>query len=77
MTSTDCELITDADVARLMGMSVSWVRSQRDKRKKGLEHALRIDPVYLGNRPRYRMARLINLIRAADDRHTDEQSITT
>ncbi|MAF98248.1 MAG: hypothetical protein CMH26_06400 [Micavibrio sp.] len=47
-------LLCDKEVARLLGMSAQWVRAQRHKRRKGLEHNFTIDPVMIGSSPRYR-----------------------
>ena len=47
-------LIGDAEVAKYFGMSTSWVRQQRYRRRQGLPHHLTIDPVMVGSLPRYR-----------------------
>lgn len=46
--------ICDKDVARLLGMSPSWVRGQRYKRRRGLDHFLQIDPCLISSAVRYR-----------------------
>ncbi|MBL1146214.1 MAG: DNA-binding protein [Proteobacteria bacterium] len=47
-------LLSDKDLAEMFGMSASWVRQQRFKRRNGDEHSLTIDPVMVGRCPRYR-----------------------
>lgn len=44
---------TDKDVARKLNLSPSWVRGQRHKRRKGLDHILKVDARYIGSCPRY------------------------
>jgi hypothetical protein len=56
------ELFNDRDVARLFGMSPGWVRVQRHYRRHGVDHALTIDPVLVGTRPRYRREDVMALI---------------
>ena len=43
----------DRDVAKLIGMSSSWVRGQRFMRCHGRPHVLDIDPVRIGSKPLY------------------------
>lgn len=50
------ELCSDSDLASLLRISRSWVRKQRMYRRAGLTHALTIDPIMIGSRPRYRLA---------------------
>lgn len=45
---------SDLDIARILSMSPEYVRGQRSRRKHNLPHWLEIDPIYVGNRPRYR-----------------------
>ena len=47
-------LICDKEVARLIGMSPSWVRVQRWKRRSDQEHIFNVDPIMIGASPRYR-----------------------
>jgi hypothetical protein len=47
-------LCCDKDIARELRLSASWVRKQRWLRRHGADHVLRIDPVLVGNTPRYR-----------------------
>lgn len=47
-------LLTDKDLAQICGMSPSWVRQQRYRRRHGMDHALTIDPVMIGRCPRYK-----------------------
>lgn len=53
MTIVENRLITDFEIARLLGVSRSWVRKERMNRRRGLDHALTIDPVMVGTCPRY------------------------
>jgi hypothetical protein len=53
MNKTYCAFYNDNEIAALLGMSSSWVRGQRFKRKHGEEHVLTIDPVYIGKMPKY------------------------
>lgn len=49
----DVALLNDRQVGRLAGFSQQWVRQQRMCRRRNLRHALAIDPVYVGPKPRY------------------------
>ena len=46
-------LLDDRDVGRLLNFSTSWVRQQRRNRRLGLKHAFTLDPVMVGDGPRY------------------------
>lgn len=46
-------LLDDRDIGRLLNFSDSWVRQQRRNRRLGLKHALTLDPVMVGDHPRY------------------------
>lgn len=48
------ELLNDKTLARRLDLSTSWVRKQRWLRRKGEDHVLNIDPVMIGDSPRYR-----------------------
>ncbi len=48
--------VDDAWIAERIRMSVSTIRGQRFKRLHQREHWLTIDPVYIGSKPRYRLA---------------------
>ncbi len=48
------KLLCDKEVAAIVGMSPSWVRVQRFKRKSGTEHSFTVDPVFIGSSPRYK-----------------------
>jgi len=37
----------------MTGMSSSWVRGQRHKRRHGLDHQLTVDPILIGTQPVY------------------------
>lgn len=45
--------LNDKEVARILGLSPSWVRGQRYKRSHGLEHFLALEPRYIASCPRY------------------------
>lgn len=47
--------LRDKEIAIDLGMSVSWVRVQRHRRRTGKEHVLSIDPIFIGSSPRYRL----------------------
>lgn len=47
-------LLSDKQVASLLNFSVAWIQKERWKRKSGQPHILDIDPVIIGNTPRYR-----------------------
>lgn len=47
------DFYTDKDVARKLNLSASWVRVERHKRRRGLQHTLNVDPRYIGKCPRY------------------------
>ena len=46
-------LLNDKEIARLLNFSTEWVRQQRRLRRTGRKHALTIDPVMVGEKPRY------------------------
>ncbi len=54
LNELDASFLSDRDVAKLIGFSSEWVRQQRHFRRQGKRHALTIDPVLIGDRPRYR-----------------------
>jgi hypothetical protein len=56
--------LRDRDVARIFGMSESWVRVQRHYRRHDQPHVLAIDPVLIGTKPRYRRADVEALAKA-------------
>tara|TARA_E500000331_G_C17005369_1_gene603915 strand:- start:433 stop:657 length:225 start_codon:yes stop_codon:yes gene_type:complete len=45
--------LNDTNLAEAIGMSRSWVRVQRYKRRHNLPHILNIDEVMIGSSPRY------------------------
>jgi len=47
-------LLDDTEISQSLGVSKSWMRGQRHKRRHGLPHYLTIDPVMIGSMPRYR-----------------------
>ena len=47
-------LLADKDIAKMFGMSASWVRQERFKRRHGEDHSFTVDPVMVGKCPRYR-----------------------
>lgn len=56
-TSFTCSdpLLTDATLAEMLSVSLAWVRKQRYLRRKGEPHTLTVDPVLVGDMPRYRI----------------------
>ena len=48
-------LVDDAQVAKLLCMSRSFIRKQRFLRRRALPHVFDIDPVMIGSSPRYRL----------------------
>tara|TARA_R110001592_G_scaffold32162_2_gene112771 strand:+ start:25869 stop:26111 length:243 start_codon:yes stop_codon:yes gene_type:complete len=52
------KLLNDKDVASLVNFSVAWVRKERWLRRSGKPHSLNIDPVIIGNTPRYRSSEI-------------------
>jgi hypothetical protein len=51
---------SDRDIATELRMSVSWVRKQRWLRRHGKDHVFAVDPVLIGNIPRYRQSDVQN-----------------
>jgi hypothetical protein len=51
-----------ADIAAMLGMSPSWVRGQRYKRRHGLPHILTVDAVMICSSPRYRREEILTWI---------------
>lgn len=47
-------LLSDKDVANIIKLSPSWIRKQRYLRKNNQEHVFAVDPVLVGESPRYR-----------------------
>lgn len=54
MNALPIKFLTDADIARILGMSRSWVRKERFNRHHGLPHSFDLDAIYFGSSPRYR-----------------------
>ena len=50
----EASFLSDRDIAKLVGFSSEWVRQQRHYRRHGKRHVLTIDPVLIGEKPRYR-----------------------
>ena len=48
--------LSDKDLAKVLGMSQSWIRKQRYLRSRGEDHVLTLDAIYLGASPRYRQS---------------------
>jgi hypothetical protein len=48
--------VDDAWIAAHIRMSIATIRGQRFKRLHKCEHWLTVDPVYIGSKPRYRLA---------------------
>jgi hypothetical protein len=40
-------LLTEAEVADLIGMSRSWIRTERSKMKRGLPHCFKVAPAII------------------------------
>lgn len=55
-------LYRDRDVAKLLGMSSSWVRGQRHLRRQGKEHVFSLDPVLIGSTPLYPVDELLSWV---------------
>lgn len=53
LMSIEPAFLNDKQVARLLGLSSSWVRGQRFRRSHGLPHILTLKPRYIGSCPRY------------------------
>lgn len=53
MCKREDRLIGDAEIAAYLRCSRSWVRKQRMRRKHGIPHSLKLDPVYVASMPRY------------------------
>lgn len=47
-------LLSDEQLAKVLNLSTAWIRKQRYLRKKGQQHSLIVDPVMIGDTPRYR-----------------------
>ncbi len=62
----DSVLISDADIADMLGMSRSWVRKERLNRRRALSHTLTIDPVMIGSAPRYRRSEVMDWIESLE-----------
>lgn len=62
MADTNCTFFKDSEVATLLGMSSSWVRGQRFKRRRGQEHFLAVDPIYIGKMPKYHRSEIESFI---------------
>ena len=63
----DSVLISDADIAGMLGMSRSWVRKERLNRRRGLPHTLTIDPVMIGSVPRYRQSEVMDWVASLEN----------
>ena len=57
-------LVDDAYIANQLSFSRGWVRKQRFNRRHGLPHVLTIDPVLIGNEPRYRLKDFLDWLAA-------------
>ena len=63
----DSVLISDADIAGMLGMSRSWVRKERFNRRRHLPHTLTIDPVMIGSAPRYRRSEVMDWVASLEN----------
>ena len=50
------KLINEKTLAKLLDVSLHWVRSQRYLRYKGKKHSLTIDPIRIGMMVRYKLS---------------------
>ena len=50
---TETTFYNDKEIARILKLSPSWVRVQRHRRAKGLDHTFTVEPRYIGSSPRY------------------------
>lgn len=48
-------LLTDDHLAEMLNVSTAWVKRQRYLRRKSANHVLTVDPVLIGDMPRYRV----------------------
>ena len=55
-------LLSDEQVAHLINFSVAWVRKERWKKRSGRPYVLTVDPVMIGNKPRYRSSEITQWI---------------
>jgi hypothetical protein len=53
-------LLSDEQVAKVIGFSVAYLRKQRFLRRKGQPHAFTLDSILIGGTPRYRASDLTN-----------------
>ena len=74
MTNTTSPLIDDAEIARLLSISRSWVRKQRFNRRHGLPHVFDLDPVLIGSVPRYRFEDVLAWIDAREPERRGERA---
>ena len=44
ITQRKIQLLNDHSLAKLLDVSVAWVRQQKSMRKHGKEHSLKVDP---------------------------------
>jgi hypothetical protein len=56
-------LLSDEQVAALLNLSQAWVRKQRYLRRKGQAHTFTVDPVLIGDVPRYRANEIQNWLK--------------
>ncbi len=61
--------VTDRWLSDQLQMAVATIRSQRFKRRHGLNHWLDLDPIYIGSKPRYRLS---DALKWLDARQPDE-----
>jgi hypothetical protein len=59
-------LLNDKDIAAELCLSCSWVRKQRWLRRHGQDHVFAVDPVLIGQVPRYRSQDVREWIDALD-----------
>ena len=64
--TSSSEFVTDAWLADQLQMAVATIRSQRFKRRHGLDHWLDLPTVYIGSKPRYRRSEALAWIHSRE-----------
>ena len=70
-------LLRDKDIAAQLSISPAWVRQQRFKRRRGLPHVLKIDPIMIGSSPRYLVEDVNNFISSLTSANQNDVLQTT
>ena len=61
------DLLGDKEIAEKVKLTTSWVRKQRLMRRQGKKHSFTVDPVMVGNVPRYRQEEVQSWIEMLPD----------